>query len=215
MKKLNNGNLKLGVQKNGRLTEETVNFLRSAGLEFENNTQELFSICRNFPVELIYLRDDDIVDYVQSGAVDLGIIGQNLLNELKPRVIKILSLCYGFCSLCLAVPNNSPIQSVDDLKNKTIATSYPNSASYFFNKQYISVKIIIVNGSVEIAPALGIASGIVDLVSTGNTLVRNDLRIVNKLYDSEAVLIANRKSMKDSKKIKSINKLLNSFKSVL
>lgn len=215
MKKLNNGNLKLGVQKNGRLTEETVNFLRSCGLEFESYKQRLFSTCRNFPLEIVYVRDDDIPDYVQSGAVDLGIVGQNLINETRPIVKKLLNLRFGFCSLDLAVPKESNVQSVTDLKNKTIATSYPNSVRYFFETKKIDVNVIKISGSVEITPILGIASAIVDLVSTGSTFALNDLRVLEKLYDSEAVLLANPASVQNIKKKAIIDKLLIRFKGVL
>lgn len=212
---MKNGNLKLAIQKDGRLTEDAVSFLRSAGLQFENYKQKLFSSCRNFPLEIVYVRDDDIPDYVESGAVDLGIVGQNLINETKPKVKKLLNLRYGFCSLCLAVPKESTIKSTKDLSNKIIATSYPNSAKYFFEKQNLKVNVIKINGSVEITPILGVASAIVDLVSTGSTLTLSDLRIIQKLYDSEAVLLANPNSTKDLKKKKIINKLLIRFKGVL
>jgi len=210
-----NNKLKLAIQKNGRLTEETVSFLRSSGLEFESYQQRLFSTCRNFPLEIVYVRDDDISDYVKSGAVDLGVVGQNLINETRPNVRKLLNLRYGFCSLSLAVPKESTIKSVQDLENKTIATSYPSSTEYFFKKRNIKVNIIKIKGSVEITPILGIASAIVDLVSTGSTLALNDLRIIEKLYDSEAVLLANPLSLKNEKKTKEIDKLLLRFKGVL
>ena len=210
-----NNKLKLAIQKNGRLTEETVGFLRSSGLEFESYQQRLFSTCRNFPLEIVYVRDDDISDYVKSGAVDLGVVGQNLINETRPNIRKLLNLRYGFCSLSLAVPKESTIKSVKDLDNKTIATSYPSSTEYFFKKRNIKVNIIKIKGSVEITPILGIASAIVDLVSTGSTLALNDLRIIEKLYDSEAVLLANPLSLKNEKKTKEIDKLLLRFKGVL
>jgi len=210
-----NNKLKLAIQKNGRLTEETVSFLRSSGLEFESYQQRLFSTCRNFPLEIVYVRDDDISDYVKSGAVDLGVVGQNLINETRPNIRKLLNLRYGFCSLSLAVPKESTIKSVQDLENKTIATSYPSSTEYFFKKRNIKVNIIKIKGSVEITPILGIASAIVDLVSTGSTLALNDLRIIEKLYDSEAVLLANPLSLKNEKKTKEIDKLLIRFKGVL
>lgn len=215
MNKLNNGNLKLGVQKKGRLTEETVKFLQSAGLEFESYQQRLFSTCRNFPLEIIYVRDDDIPDYVQSGAIDLGIVGQNLINELRPVVKKLLNLRFGFCSLYLAVPKESTIQSVKDLENKMIATSYPNSTKYFFKKKKVNIQLIKINGSLEMTPILGVASGIVDIVSTGSTLALNDLRTLEKLYDSEAVLLANPNSMLNPKKKVLMDKLLIRFKGVL
>lgn len=210
-----NNKLKLAIQKNGRLTEETVSFLRSSGLEFESYQQRLFSTCRNFPLEIVYVRDDDISDYVESGAVDLGVVGQNLINEIRPNVKKLLNLRYGFCSLSLAVPKESSVESVKDLENKTIATSYPSSTEYFFKKQNIKVNIIKIKGSVEITPILGIASAIVDLVSTGSTLALNDLRIIEKIYDSEAVLLANPLSLENEKKANIINKLLIRFKGVL
>ena len=210
-----NNKLKLAIQKNGRLTEETVGFLRSSGLEFESYQQRLFSTCRNFPLEIVYVRDDDIPDYVESGAVDLGVVGQNLINETRPNVKKLLNLRYGFCSLSLAIPKESTIKSVKDLDNKTIATSYPSSTEYFFKKRNIKVNIIKIKGSVEITPILGIASAIVDLISTGSTLTLNDLRIIEKLYDSEAVLLANPLSLKNEKKTKEIDKLLIRFKGVL
>ena len=210
-----NNKLKLAIQKNGRLTEETVSFLRSSGLEFESYQQRLFSTCRNFPLEIVYVRDDDISDYVKSGAVDLGVVGQNLINETRPNIRKLLNLRYGFCSLSLAIPKESTIKSVKDLDNKTIATSYPSSTEYFFKKRNIKVNIIKIKGSVEITPILGIASAIVDLVSTGSTLALNDLRIIEKLYDSEAVLLANPLSLKNEKKTKEIDKLLLRFKGVL
>lgn len=210
-----NNKLKLAIQKNGRLTEETVSFLRSSGLEFESYQQRLFSTCRNFPLEIIYVRDDDISDYVESGAVDLGVVGQNLINETRPNVKKLLNLRYGFCSLSLAVPKESSVKLVKDLENKTIATSYPSSTEYFFKKRNIKVNIIKIKGSVEITPILGIASAIVDLVSTGSTLALNDLRIIEKLYDSEAVLLANPLSLENEKKAKIIDKLLIRFKGVL
>jgi len=215
MNTLNNGNLKLAIQKNGRLTEETVKFLQSAGLEFESYKQRLFSTCRNFPLEIIYVRDDDIPDYVESGAVDLGIVGQNLINEFRPNAKKLLNLSYGFCSLSLAVEKESTIQTVKDLENKTIATSYPNSTKYYFNKQKIKVNIVKISGSLEITPILGIASAIADLVSTGSTLALNDLRIIEKLYDSEAVLLANPSSLNNPRKKLVIDKLLIRFKGVL
>lgn len=215
MKKLNNENLKLGVQKKGRLTEETIGFLRSAGLEFESYGQRLFSTCRNFPLEIIYVRDDDIPDYVESGAVDLGIAGLNLINEVQPPVMRLLNLGFGYCSLCLTAPKESSIVSPQDFEGKTVATSYPNSSKNFFEKQNIQVKIMKISGSVEITPILGIAQGVVDIVSTGSTLALNDLRIIDKLYDSEAVLFANSKSLTNTKKTKTIDSLLMRLKGVL
>lgn len=208
MKKINNGNLKLAIQKEGRLTEETLEFLRKSGLEFENYKQRLFSLCRNFPLEILYVRNDDISDYVSSGIVDLGIIGQNTLYEERPKVKKFLNLRYGFCSLFVAVPKESAIKNIADLNGKTVATSYPNSTKKFFEKNRIKINIFEISGSVELAPSLGVADAIVDLVSTGSTLALNDLRMITKIYDSEAVLIANKETEVN-------NELLLRFQSVL
>jgi ATP phosphoribosyltransferase len=188
MADLNKKYLKLAIQKEGRLTEETLEFLRKSGLEFESYKQKLFSSCRNFPLEILYVRDDDIPDYVASGIVDLGIVGQNVLNEKRPNVKKLLNLRYGFCSLIVAIQKESNIKTFEELKNKKIATSYPESTAKFFKERNIPVEIITIRGSVEITPALGVAQAIVDLTSTGSTLALNDLRFLTNVYDSESVL---------------------------
>lgn len=211
---MNNKNIKLAIQKQGRLIDETLEFLRKSGLEFESYTTRLYSTCRNFPLEIIYVRDDDIPDYVTSGTVDIGIIGQNILYEERPRVKKLLNLRFGFCSLVVAVPKESIFKDLTDLKDKTIATSYPDSTKNFFNKNNISIKVIKISGSIEITPALGIADGVCDLTSSGSTLALNDLRILTPIYDSEAVLIANQKSLRNNKNYW-IQKLLTRFKGVL
>lgn len=215
MANMNNNYLKLAVQKEGRLTAETLSFLRASGIEFESYRQKLFSTARNFPLEIIYVRDDDIGDYVATGAVDIGIIGQNLLYEDRPRVKKLLNLRFGFCSLMLAVPKDSPVTTLSQLEGKTIATSYPNSTRNYFAKNNISVNIIKISGSVEIAPSLGVADATADLMSTGSTLTLNDLRPLSKIYESESVLIANAENTTESAKKEILEKLLIRFKSVL
>lgn len=203
------------MQKEGRLTEETLDFLRKSGFEFESYKQRLFSTCRNFPLEILYVRDDDIPDYVASGTVDIGIIGQNLLYEERPKVKKLLNLRYGFCTLMLAVPKESEIKDISDLNGKTVATTYPKSTLNFFKKNNITAQIVRISGSVEIAPALGVAQAIADLMSTGSTLALNDLRPLTKIYESEAVLIANEKSTSfEAKKVLLAN-LMTRFKGVL
>ncbi|MBI2593406.1 ATP phosphoribosyltransferase [Candidatus Daviesbacteria bacterium] len=213
-KKLSSKNLKLAIQKEGRLTEETLELLRKAGLEFESYKQKLFSLCRNFPLEILYVRDDDISGYVEKGIVDLGIVGQNILNEKQPKVRKLLNLRYGFCSLVVAVPKESDISTIKNLNGKTISTSYPQSAKRFFKENGISADIVKISGSVEITPALGIAEAIVDLTSSGSTMALNDLRVLTGIYDSEAILVANEKALTNGRKLL-VDKLLTRFKGVL
>jgi ATP phosphoribosyltransferase len=216
MANMNNKSLKLAIQKSGRLTDDTLDFLRKAGLEFESYTQKLFSTCRNFPLEIVYVRDDDIPDYVASGSVDIGVLGQNLLYEERPaNVRKLLNLRYGFCALTLAVPKESEVQTLSDLSGMTIATTYPNSTRDFFKKNGISIETIKINGSVEIAPTLGVAQAVADLTSTGSTLTLNDLRPLMKIYDSEAVLIVNGKSASSENKKVLLDKLMTRFNGVL
>jgi ATP phosphoribosyltransferase len=213
---MNDKSIKLAIQKGGRLTDDTLDFLRKAGLDFESYRQKLFSTCRNFPLEIVFVRDDDIPDYVASGSVDIGILGQNLLYEERPaNVKKLLNLRYGFCALTLAVPKESDVQTLNDLSGMTIATTYPNSTKNFFKKNGVAVETIKISGSVEIAPTLGVAQAIADLTSTGSTLTLNDLRPLMKIYDSEAVLIVNKKSAATESKKILLDKLMTRFKGVL
>src|SRR5689334_5192672 len=151
-----NTGIKLAVQRSGRLTDATLELLRHAGLEFESYGQRLFSSCRNFPLDIMYGRDDDIPEYVGSGTVDLGIVGRNLLHEEGVEVEELLPLGFGYCTLLVAVPKESKISRVEELAGKRIATSYPKSAARFFAEQSIEVEIITLSGSVEIAPAMRI-----------------------------------------------------------
>jgi ATP phosphoribosyltransferase len=213
MKKLNNGSIKLAIQKNGRLTESTLGLLKSAGLEFESYKQQLFSSCWNFPLNIVYLRDDDIPDYVASGAVDIGIVGENVIFEQKNDVKIKLKLGFGFCSLCLAVPKESVINSDKELYGMKIATSYPQSTKQYLSKKGIKGEIVQINGSVEIAPALKMADAVIDLVSSGSTLALNDLRVIEKIFDSQAVLIENKNLSKEKNIV--IQKLLTRVSGVL
>lgn len=213
MKKLNNGSIKLAIQKNGRLTESTVALLKSAGLEFENYQQKLFSSCWNFPLNIVYLRDDDIPDYVASGAVDLGIVGENIVYEMKSNVQIRLKLNFGYCSLCLAVPKESTINFARELADKKIATSYPQSTRRYLDIKNIDGDIVQINGSVEIAPALQMADAVIDLVSSGSTLALNDLRVIDKIFDSQAVLISTNKQTKEKSKL--VQKFLTRLNGVL
>lgn len=213
MKKLNNGYIKLAIQKKGRLTESTIALLRSAGLEFESYQQKLFSACRNFPLNIVYLRDDDIPDYVEKGAVDLGIVGENILVESGSKVAKILPLPYGYCTLSLAVPKESKVNRLLDLEGKRIATSYPILSMRYLKKNKTRAELIRINGSVEIAPALEMSDAIIDLVSSGSTMTLNDLRVIEKIYESQAILIG--KNSLSSSKTAIVQKLLLRLNGVL
>jgi len=215
MAKLNENNLKLAIQKEGRLTDETLSFLQKSGIEFESYKQRLFSVGRNFPLEILFVRDDDIPGYVSSGVADLGILGLNVVYEEKPDVQILLNMGYGFCYLTVGVPKESKFETVYDLKNKTIATSYPKATQEFFDKMEVPIKLIKINGSVELAPTLGVAQAIADLTSTGSTMALNDLRPLTKIYDSQAVLIGNNDSLRTKERKKLIDRLIMRFKGVL
>ncbi len=214
MSKLKRKNIKLAIQKEGRLTEETLKLLESAGLDLETYQRRLFAICRNFPIEILFVRDDDIPDYVQSGVVDLGIVGQNLIYEEQADVVELLKVGFGYCSLTIAVPKESPITSVAELNNKRVATSYPTSTMKFFKEKKLNIKTIKISGAVEITPALGVADAIVDITATGSTMVLNDLRPIANILQSEAVLVANPESLKNGKG-SNIDLLVTRFKGVL
>ncbi len=212
---INDGNqLKLAVQRSGRLTDHSLDLLRHIGLEFESYGQRLFSKARNFPLSILYARDDDIPDYVGLNTVDLGIVGRNLVHEQGIEVEELLALRYGYCSLVVAVPNDSPIESPDGLLDAKIATSYPESARRFFRSIGGDPEIITISGSVEVAPALGLADAIVELTATGSSLQLNDLRPIHTILESEAVLIANPKSMLDSSRRENIDRIVMRMRAV-
>ena len=168
-----NGNLKLAIQKNGRLTEKSLQLLRTCGLDIENYSNRLIVSARNFELDLLFLRDDDIPEYVQDGVADIGIVGEDVVLEKEADVEIIKRLSYGKCRLMLAGPEDRNIPELDQINGKRVATSYPKILSNFFRNNKIDAKIIQISGSVEIAPSLGIADYICDIVSTGNTLKLN------------------------------------------
>lgn len=200
--------LKLAVQRNGRLTDHTIEILKQIGLSFESYGQRLFSQARNFPLSILYARDDDIPDYVELNTVDLGIVGRNLVHEQDADVIELLPLGFGWCQLVVAVPNDSEVQKPEDLCNARIATSFPNLARRYFDSIGGAPEIVKISGSVEVTPALGVADAIVELTATGSSLQLNDLRSIHTVLESEAVLIANRTSMDDPAKREIIDRLV-------
>lgn len=207
-------NLTLAVQRKGRLTESSMELLHDIGLSFESYGQRLWSPVRNFPLSLLFGRDDDIPGFVSRNTVDLGIVGRNLVHEYQADVEEIHALGFGYCSLVIAVPTDSDVATADDLRFSRIATSYPSSTRRFFHHIGGRPDIIPISGSVEVAPALGIADAIVDLSATGSSLQLNDLRPVHAILESEAVLIANREALADPVRRQHIDRLLLRIRSV-
>jgi len=192
--------LKLAIQKNGRLTDETLSLLKKCSFNIDHYKERLMVSVQNFPLEILFLRDDDIPEYVQDGVADLGIVGENIVYEKRADVETIAQLGYGKCSLGIGVPENEELKNISELNGKTIAITYPNLLSDFLNQNGIKSKIIQISGSVEIAPNLGVSDFICDLISTGNTLKMNKLKKSFSVMDSQAVLIKNKKLTENKNK---------------
>lgn len=201
-------NLKLAIQKKGRLNEKSLALLKSCGIEIENFQERLFVSSSNFNLDVLFLRDDDIPEYVQDNVAHIGIIGENEMLEKGLDVEPVKQLGFGKCSLMLGIPEKDELNSISELENKTIATSYPKILNDFLSENRINAKVIKISGSVEIAPALGVADYICDLVSTGNTLKLNKLKKSFKILDSQAVLIKSKKLSEDVELNNTFNKLL-------
>jgi ATP phosphoribosyltransferase len=181
--------LKIAIQKSGRLNEKSVEILKNCGLSFENYKSSLISTVTNFPLEILFLRDDDIPEYVQDGIADLGIVGENIIVETEAKVTHLQKLGFGKCSLKIAVQADSDIKTIQQLEGKAIATSYPVILSNYLKANHINAQIRNISGSVEIGPGLGLSDAILDIVSTGGTLKSNGLKPFTNVMDSEAVLI--------------------------
>lgn len=183
--------LRLAIQKSGRIAEETMDLLRKSGLDIPKNGRSLRARAKNFPLEILFLRTKDIPEVVQNGLADIGVVGQNVLEESQfPSVTEVFSLGFGECHLALAAPKNGNIQKTQDLQQRKIATSHPVLLQKFLDRKGLSAEIISMNGSVEIAPSLKLADAICDLVSTGNTLLANQLEEIETIFSSEVVLIS-------------------------
>jgi ATP phosphoribosyltransferase len=191
--------LRIAIQKDGRLTDKTIQLLEGIGLRFDNYKRSLMLQCRNFDVELLLIRDDDIPEYVQDGVCDLGFVGGNVTAETEADVTVLHGLDFGVCRLSLAVPKNGAIQTIQDFQDKTIATSYPNLTRSFLEKHGVESKIVTISGAVEIAPRLEVADAICDLVSTGNTLKANGLEELEVIFESETELIQTNKKLSPGK----------------
>ena len=182
--------LKIAIQKKGRLSEKSLDLFKECGIRFENGKGSLTMKASNFPLEVLLLRDDDIPEYVESGVADIGVVGQNVVYEKADKVVEVRQLGYGKCRFSLAVGKKMQYNSVKDLDGKSIATSYPKILSKFLKKNGVSAKIHEISGSVEIAPSIGLADAVCDIVSTGSTLMLNGLKEVEVILKSQAVLIA-------------------------
>jgi ATP phosphoribosyltransferase len=192
--------LKIAIQKSGRLYEGSMKLLKECGIEISNGNNQLRVMAANFPIEVFFLRDDDIPEYVQDAVADIGFVGENVVQEAGKSVEAIEKLGFGKCRLSIAAPKNGSINSINDLAGKKIATSYPSVLSSYLNEKNISASIHQISGSVEIAPKIGLADAICDLVSSGSTLFTNELKELETILFSETVLISNR-SLSNEKKI--------------
>ena len=183
--------LRLAIPNKGRLVEPTLRLLHDAGLVFEEHDRSLVALVQNYELDILFVRTNDVIEFVGDGVADLGITGDDLLSETGAELPRVRSLGYGRCRLAAAVPTDSPYQVIDDLAGLRVATAHPNTARRFFEGRRVPVEIIPISGAVEVAPRLGLAEAIVDLVSTGSTLVMNGLRQIGDVLESEAVLVAN------------------------
>ncbi|MFM9905746.1 MAG: ATP phosphoribosyltransferase [Pyrinomonadaceae bacterium] len=182
--------LKIALQKSGRLSDGSTALLRKCGIGFSNGLGKLRTEATDFPLEIFFLRDDDIPDYVADGVADVGIVGENIVAESQKAVDAVERLGFGRCRLSLAVPKMESYASLADIAGKRIATSYPSILGEFLSARGITADIHEISGSVEIAPSIGLADAVCDLVSSGSTLFSNGLREVETVMQSEAVLIA-------------------------
>ena len=180
--------IKIAIQKSGRLLEDSLNILKDCGISIDNGKDQLKASSRNFPMEVFYLRNGDIPQYLKDGVVDIAIIGENILVEKGEGITFAEKLGFSKCKVSMAVPKSVDYTDFSDFEGKRIATSYPNTVNKFLDKNGVNADIHIINGSVEIAPNIGLADAICDIVSSGSTLFKNNLKEVEVLMKSEAVL---------------------------
>jgi ATP phosphoribosyltransferase len=199
-------NLKIAIQKSGRLSEESLRLLKDCGINVNNGISKLKTDADNFPLEIFFLRDDDIPQYIEDGVADIGIVGENVFLEKNKRIKIVERLGFGKCRLSIAFPKEKNYNSLEDLTGLRIATSYSNILSEFLKQKRVKAEIHEISGSVEIAPGIGLADAICDLVSTGSTLLSNGLKEVEVILRSEAILVTNKKLNKEKTEL--LNKLL-------
>ncbi|MBA6155013.1 ATP phosphoribosyltransferase [Tenacibaculum sp. S7007] len=205
--------LKIAIQKSGRLNQDSLQILKECGVSIDNGKDQLKASASNFPIEVFYLRNGDIPQYLNDGVVDVAIIGENLLIEKGEGIQFVEKLGFSKCKVSLAIPKNENYRGVNFFQNKKIATSYPETVKKFLQQNKIEAQLHIINGSVEIAPNIGLADGICDIVSSGSTLFKNNLKEVEVLLKSEAVLAVSPKIEQVQKEI--LDKLQFRIQSVL
>lgn len=205
--------LKIAIQKSGRLNEDSLKILKDCGISIDNGKDQLKAAARNFPLEVLYLRNGDIPQYLKDGVVDVAIIGENVLIEKGKDLEVIEKLGFSKCRVSIAIPKNSNYNALEDLQGKRIATSYPNTINQFLSKKGIEAELHVISGSVEIAPNIGLADAICDIVSSGSTLFKNNLKEVEILLKSEAVLTIAPDLSQEKKEL--LSKLQFRLKSVL
>ena len=205
--------LRIAIQKSGRLNEDSLKLIKDCGIAIDNGEDQLKVTARNFPLELFFLRNSDIPQYIEDGVADIAIIGENLLIE-KPHEVKVIQrLGFSKCKVSLAIPKNENYNGLNYFDGKKLATSYPNTLQQFLKKNNLNAEIHEISGSVEIAPNIGLADGICDIVSTGSTLFKNGLKEVEVLFQSEAVLITGKNLSAEAKNL--FDKLLFRINAVL
>lgn len=193
--------LRIAIQNKGRLNEQSVDLLHELGIDVDSAKRKFLSKATNFPIEVLYLRDDDIPQVVANGTAALGIVGMNEVAERGCDVDVVTKLGFGGCRISLAIPKGDDYQGVEYFQGKRIATSYPAILENFLREQGVVAEIKVITGSVEIAPAAGIADAIFDIVSSGGTLVTNGLKEVERVFESEAVLIANKNLLAEEREL--------------
>lgn len=180
--------IRIAIQKSGRLNEQSLELLKDCGISIDNGKDQLKAISRNFPIEVLYLRNGDIPQYLRDGVVDIAILGENTLIEKGTDLDIVERLGFSKCKVSLAIPKGEQYTSIQDLEGKRIATSYPNTVNKYLESKGVTAELHIINGSVEIAPSIGLADAICDIVSSGSTLFKNNLKEVEQMLTSEAVL---------------------------
>ncbi|TWP24364.1 ATP phosphoribosyltransferase [Apibacter muscae] len=205
--------LKIAIQKSGRLSEKSLELLRECGIKISKGSQTLKTNSSNFPIEVLFLRDDDIPQYVEQNVADIGILGENEVWEKNRKVETIRKLGFGNCRLSLAIPKDENYTGISYFNNKKVATSYPKILSKFCAENNLYVEIEEISGSVEIAPSIGLAHGIFDIVSTGSTLLMNGLKEVEAVTKSEAILIKSKNLSQEKQQI--LEKLLFRIQAVI